>query len=114
MWRRSTPWLRPPRKSPYDRLFLRGGGTFRLILDPTRSMNGRAVNFDYTKPYFNMTIAACRAAGRRGGRRAAMNRRQLAQSAFPAATSPEPHRETAHEASTLLDQRFPHLRSAWV
>ena len=75
-----------------------------------------AMNLDHDRPYFNMNIAACRAAGARGGRRSAHNRRvhRLAQPPVPTASRPQPELETAHQASMLLDERFPHLRDAWV
>jgi hypothetical protein len=73
------------------------------------------MNIDSTKPYFNMTLTACRAAGARGGRRSGRSRRfrALAHAAATVASHPEPELETAHQASMLLDERFPHLRSAW-
>ena len=75
-----------------------------------------AMNLDHDRPYFNMNIAACRAAGTRGGRRSARNRRvhRLAQPPVRTASCPQPEQETAHQASMLLDERFPHLRNAWV
>jgi hypothetical protein len=74
------------------------------------------MNLDHTKPYFNMTLTACRAAGARGGRRSALSRRLRAppQPVVAAASHPEPELETAHEASLLLDAQFPHLRHAWA
>jgi hypothetical protein len=76
----------------------------------------KAMHIDFTRPYFNMSVEACRAAGVRGGRRSGRSRRlrQLAQALAVTATRPEPKLETANEASMLLDQRFPHLRNAWV
>jgi hypothetical protein len=73
------------------------------------------MNLDYTKPYFNMTLTACRSAGARGGRRSARSRRLLAlpQPVVAAASHPEVELETAHEASLMLDAQFPHLRNAW-
>jgi hypothetical protein len=73
------------------------------------------MNIDYTKPYFNLTISACCAAGARGGRRSGRARRfrALAHAAATVACRPEPELETAHQASMLLDERFPHLRNAW-
>jgi len=70
--------------------------------------------FDYTKPYFNMSIAACRAVAL-GGRRSARNRRlrRLTQPPVVTPSRPVPELETAHQASMLLDARFPHLRNAW-
>jgi hypothetical protein len=74
------------------------------------------MNLDHTKPYFNMTLTACRAAGARGGRRSARSRRlrALPQPFVAAASHPEPELETAHQASLLLDAQFPHLRNAWA
>ena len=73
------------------------------------------MNFEFGVPYHHKTIDQCRAIGARGGRRSGMTRRarRLAQMAV-ARTSHEPELETAHEASMLLDQQFPHLRNAWV
>ncbi len=73
------------------------------------------MNIDYTKPYFNLTIAACRLAGAHGGRRSGPTRRSraLAHAAATVASRPERELETAHQASMLLDERFPHLRNAW-
>jgi hypothetical protein len=73
------------------------------------------MNIDYAKPYFNMTITDCRAAGARGGRQSGRSRRSraLARAAATVASRPEPELETAHQASMLLDERFPHLRNAW-
>lgn len=70
--------------------------------------------FDH-KPYFHMTLEACRRAGAMGGRRSALKRRerQLAQPPVRASRDLEPQPETAHQASVLLDQQFPHLRDAW-
>jgi len=73
------------------------------------------MTIDHTKPYFNMTLAACRIAGAIGGRRAARNRRLrrlVEMPPAPAASYPEPEVETTHQASMLLDERFPHLRGA--
>jgi hypothetical protein len=74
------------------------------------------MNFDHTKPYFNMSLAACRRAGALGGRRSARNRRlcRLTQATASEARRPAPELETAHQASLLLDECFPHLRNAWV
>ncbi len=74
------------------------------------------MNIDYTKPYFNMTITVCRAAGARGGRRSGRSRRfrVLAHATATVASRPAPESETAHQASMLLDERFPHLRNAWA
>lgn len=73
------------------------------------------MNIDHTKPYFNMTISACRAAGARGGRRSGRTRRlrASAQPGVTAASRPAVELETAHQASMLLDEQFPHLRNAW-
>jgi hypothetical protein len=75
----------------------------------------KGMNLDYTKPYFNMSMAACRAAGARGGHRSGLNRRlrRPAQPPFPNASHPEPVLETAHQANMFLDERFPHLRNGW-
>jgi len=40
--------------------------------------------------------------------------RKLAEPSVRAAIRPAPERETAHEASILLDKHFPHLRNARV
>jgi len=70
------------------------------------------MNLEFGKPYHNKTIEQCRAIGARGGRRSARNRRLrcMAQPPVPICQKPEP--ETAHEASMLLDQKFPWLRGA--
>jgi hypothetical protein len=63
------------------------------------------MHLDYTRPYFNMSVAACRNAGARGGRRSARNRRLRAQAqAILSVSLPEPKLETAHEASMLLNE----------
>ncbi len=74
------------------------------------------MNLEFGVPYHHKTIDECRAIGARGGRRSGMTRRarRLAQVAARAIDCPEPELETAHEASMLLDGRFPHLRNAWV
>lgn len=74
------------------------------------------MNLEYGKPFHNLTTDECRAIGRRGGLRSARNRRQhrMAEASVPRAITPEPKRESAHEASLLLDARLPHLRDAWV
>ena len=70
------------------------------------------MNFEFGKPYHNKTIEQCRAIGARGGRRSGMNRRLRCVAQPPAASRPAPEPETAHEASMLLDQKFPWLRGA--
>lgn len=70
------------------------------------------MTFDPVAPYFNMTIAACRAAGSRGGRISGMNRALRKLAASPAAPDTEVQIETAHEANMLLDAQFPWLRGA--
>lgn len=74
------------------------------------------MNLEFGVPYHHKTIDQCRAIGARGGRRSGLTRRarRLAQVAARATDCPEPQLETAHEASKLLDERFPHLRNAWV
>lgn len=67
------------------------------------------MNLDHNRPYFNMTIAACRRAGAIGGRHSAQKRK--ARQAKPAEEI-QVHRETAAEAITLLDRQFPWLRGA--
>ena len=104
----ARPWA-----SPSDRLPLHSSGSFRLSFWPTRSMNGGAMHIDFTRPYFNMNIEACRAAGARGGRRSARNRRLREVHQPPQSTQiGEPHLETAAEAIAALDARFPWLRGA--
>lgn len=73
------------------------------------------MNLEFGIPYHHKTIDQCRAIGARGGRRSGMVRRarRLAQ-AETLARHHESQLETAHEASMLLDERFPHLRNAWV
>lgn len=67
-------------------------------------------------PLFAKTATQCRAVGARGGRARARNLRLLRvhQPALPPPVEPEAEPETAHEASVLLDQQFPHLRDAFV
>ena len=67
------------------------------------------MNLDHDRPYFNMSIAACRRAGAMGGRRAARNRR-LRKSVQTERI--EVHLETAAEAIAALDAQFPWLRGA--
>ncbi len=71
------------------------------------------MHFDQS-PYFNMTVAACRRAGARGGRRAAEACRLRTTARRESAERSVPAKETAREASMLLDERFPWLRDAWV
>jgi hypothetical protein len=68
------------------------------------------MNIDHAAPYFNMTIAACRAAGARGGRRSARSRRLRKSAEIPAATITEPPPETAAEAIARIDVLCPWLR----
>ena len=70
---------------------------------------------EFGKPYHNKAIDRCRTIGRFGGLRSARNRRQrrLAQPT-PTSISLELKRETAHEASVLLDAKFPWLKDAWM
>ena len=72
------------------------------------------MNFEFGKPYHHKSIDQCRAVGRVGGLRSACNRRlrRMAEPPAPAGSRHEPDRETAHEASMLLDQQFPWLRGA--
>ena len=70
------------------------------------------MHFDQS-PYFNMTIAACRAAGRIGGRRSALSRRLRGTARPQPMLRPEPPEETARAASALLDEQFPWLRGAF-
>ena len=77
----------------------------------TRSMDEGAMTFDHDRPYFNMTIAACRRAGAKGGHRSAMSRK-LRQMNQVRVANVEVHVETAAEAMALLDQQFPWLRGA--
>jgi len=77
-------------------------------------MTSRCMNFEFGKPFHNLTIEQCRIIGRRGGLRSARNRRlrRLAEASIPPTPVPEPCEETAHEAILLLDQRFPWLLGA--
>ena len=74
------------------------------------------MNLEFGVPYHHKTIDQCRAIGARGGRRSGMARRArlLAQRAQATARHSESQLETAHEASMLLDEQFPHLRNAWA
>lgn len=62
---------------------------------------------------FNKTPEQCRRVGARGGRASALNRRLRRQAEPPVLPEPEFDPETAHEASTLLDERFPRLLDAF-
>jgi hypothetical protein len=65
---------------------------------------------------FNKTAPECRFIGVRGGRASAVSRR-LYPAMWPTAEptdEPEFDPESAHEASVLLDERFPHLRWAFA
>jgi hypothetical protein len=76
-------------------------------------MNRGAMNLDYVSPYFNLTVAASRAAGARGGRRSGETRRaRKLDAAIATTTQSEVGVETAHEASMVLDAQFPWLRDA--
>lgn len=68
------------------------------------------MNLDHNGPYFNMSIAACRRAGGRGGRRSAMSRRLRVTSLAPVPLEPEAHIETAAEAIARIDALCPWLR----
>ncbi|MFB3826478.1 MAG: hypothetical protein ACE15B_06895 [Bryobacteraceae bacterium] len=71
------------------------------------------MNLDHTSPYFNLTTAACRAAGARGGRARARNLRlRRTDMRTPVPATFEPREETIHEANILLDAQFPWLRGA--
>jgi hypothetical protein len=74
------------------------------------------MNLEVGTPYHNKTIDQCRTIGRIGGLRSARNRRQRRLAQPPTATSMSQEREceTAHEASILLDARFPWLEDAWM
>ncbi len=67
---------------------------------------------------FNKTADQCRLVGARGGRARARNLRLLRahRPATPQPVAPEPEYdpESAHEASLLLDEQFPHLRAAFA
>ena len=77
-------------------------------------MNGRAMNIDYTKPYFNMSIAACRTAGAIGGRRSARNRRFRMAGQPPSVPETDPDRETMAEATARIDALCPWLRGVEI
>ena len=68
------------------------------------------MNLDHSRPYFNMSIAAGRRAGGRGGRRGAMSRRLRLTSQTPVLPETEPHVETAAEAIARIDALCPWLR----
>lgn len=68
------------------------------------------MNLDHSRPYFNMSIAECRRAGGRGGRRSAMSRRFRLASQAPVLPETEPHVETATEAIARIDALCPWLR----
>lgn len=63
---------------------------------------------------FGKSPAECRSVGARGGRARDRNLRLRRAIAAPIpAPAPEPEAETVHEASLLLDERFPWLRDAF-
>ena len=97
--------------SPCVRLFLLAAVVFLLSFLPNRAFI-EGMTIDHSRPYFNLDRQGCRRTGAIGGRRAARNRRlrRLAETPVPAARPVEPEVETTHQASLLLDQRFPHLR----
>jgi hypothetical protein len=66
------------------------------------------MTLDHQRPYFNMTIAACRRAGAIGGHRSARNRTHQRQ--VDQLEEIQVHLETAAEAIALLDAQFPWLR----
>ena len=68
------------------------------------------MNIDYTRPYFNMTVAACRAAGAIGGRRSAQNRRLRMASQPPSVPEVDFDHETMAEATARIDALCPWLR----
>jgi hypothetical protein len=74
-------------------------------------MNGGAVNFDRSKPLFNLDVAGCRRAGRRGGLAHARNlrARKSAQAQSPVQPVVLPHEETAAEAIARIDALCPWL-----
>lgn len=63
---------------------------------------------------FNKTSDECRRVGARGGRASAISRR-MGLATWPASIPDEIEvdAETAHEASVLLDDLFPHLKNAF-
>ena len=68
---------------------------------------------DHDRPYFNLSIDACRRAGAVGGRRSARNRKlRQADQAHANGEIVEVYLETAAEAIALLDRQFPWLRGA--
>jgi hypothetical protein len=76
-------------------------------------MNQGAMNLAFGTPYFNLPADRCRAIGARGGRHRALNLRLRQASQAPSAPQVDPFpEETAHQASLLLDQNFPHLIGA--
>jgi len=68
------------------------------------------MNLDHSRPYFNISIAACRRAGGRGGRRSAISRRLRLASQAPVLPETEPYVETAAEAIARIDTLCPWLR----
>jgi hypothetical protein len=71
------------------------------------------MNLDHTSPYFNMTIAACRAAGAVGGRRSAQSRRlRKYNERQRTGNITGTQRETAAEAIARIDALCPWLRGA--
>ena len=68
------------------------------------------MHFDQS-PYFNLTLDACRRAGRAGGRRSGCNRRLRKVNLLPVpdVNSPEPLIETARQAIERIDALCPWL-----
>ncbi len=72
-------------------------------------MDEGAMNLDHDRPYFNMSVAACRRAGAMGGRRSARNRKHRKTIRTEEIAV---HLETAAVAIAVLDAQFPWLRGA--
>lgn len=70
------------------------------------------MDFDHNGGYFHLNAAGCRRAGAKGGRRSAEVRKLRQAMRVPQTPLTEPHLETAAEAITVLDERFPWLRGA--
>ncbi len=70
------------------------------------------MNLDYSRPYHNKSIDQCRSIGRRGGLASARTRRLRARCQPAPTVEHAPPQETAHEASMLLDAKFPWLAAA--
>jgi len=79
-------------------------------------MNGHAERNAPLQILFNKTIPQCRLLGARGGRAYGRNLRLRKLQALPTPATPPPSQQvlqSIHEASLLLDRKFPWLAEAF-